>query len=423
MRLPAPLDRPPFRRLLVGQATSGLGDWTATVALMALVLDLTGSATAIGGILALRLMPAVFAGPIAATVAVRWDRKRIMLTSDLVRAALVLLIPFLDALWWVYGLAFLTELFNLVFLPARDASVPDLVDDDELPAANGMVLVSSYGNIPLGAAVFAGITILPGWIGAHPYVTVFAFDAATYLVSWALIRTLPLRGRVASTDGEDEGTSPRAFLEAFRMPLIRGVLPGLSTVMLGAGALFSLGIVYVTEVLGASRVEFGLLIAVFGVGAAGAVWWVQQAGAGTQVRVVRTGVLAMGVILSVMSLLSNLYIAYGVGVLFGAAASTALVGGITFLQEHLEERQRVLGFTAFHVILRFGMALSAIGAGAAVDVVHAVTWPLVGDVSPTSLVMLAAGILVIIGGLAIRPGRIEAITGPTSSTRSEEARA
>ena len=421
MNLPAALHRPDFRRLLYGQAASGLGDWMATIALMALVLDITGSAAAIGGILALRLMPSVAAGPIAATVAVRWDRRRIMLTADALRAGLVVLIPLLDALWWVYGLAFLTELFNLVFLPARDAAVPDLVDEADLPAANGMVLVSSYGNIPLGAAAFAGITALPGWLGQHPYVTVFTVDALTYLFSYAMIRTLPLRGAVIDPDESSQQTSVRAFFDAFRLPLIRNVLPGLSTVMLGAGALFSLGIVYVEQTLGASRVEFGLLIAIFGVGAAGAVGWVQRAEGHTLVRLVRAGVVGMGVILGVMSLLSNLWIAFGVGALFGASAATALVGGITFLQERLEGQERVLGFTAFHVVLRFGMALSAIGAGLAVDLVAPVRWPVVGDVSPTSLVMLAAGVLVVAGGLVIRPARIQAATEAATPARSRKS--
>lgn len=418
MTPPSALRSAPFRRLLYGQAASGLGDWMATVALMALVLDVTGSATAIGGILALRLMPSVFAGPVAATVAVRWDRRRIMLVSDAARAGLVVLIPLLDQLWWIYTLAFLTELFNLVFLPARDASIPELVDDRDLPAANGLVLVSSYGNIPLGAAAFAGVTSLPGWLGQHPYVTVFALDAVTYLVSFAYIRTLALGGAVAEDAAEDD-TSLRAFFDAFRLPLIRGVLPGLSTVMLGAGALFSLGIVYVTDTLGASQVEFGYLIAIFGVGAAAAVGWVQQREGRTQIHVVRGGVVAMGVILAVMSLLSDLAIAYAVGALFGAAASTALVGGITFLQEHLEGRQRVLGFTAFHVVLRFGMAVSAIGAGLAVDVISGVRWPLVGEISPTSLVMLAAGILVVVGGLVIRAPSSEPPVATTSAAAEE----
>ena len=77
-----------FRRLLVGQWLSALGDWTATVALVALALELSGSAAAVSGVLVLRLAPGVVAGPLAARVAGRWDRRRTMLAMDAVRAVL-----------------------------------------------------------------------------------------------------------------------------------------------------------------------------------------------------------------------------------------------------------------------------------------------------------------------------------------------
>jgi MFS family permease len=406
MKTPPSLESVSFRHLLYGQTLSSFGDWMATVALMALVLDLTGSATAVGGILALRLLPSVFAGPLATSAVMRWDRRQTMLAMDLTRAALVILIPLISALWWIYTLAFLTEVANLVFLPARDSAIPDLVDERELPAANGLVLVSSYGNIPVGAAAFAGITSLGGFVGDHPFWVVFTLDALTYLASFAYIRTLDIAGTADEDDLGDE-SSVKAFIRAFRLPLIRAVLPGLSTVMLGAGALFSLGIVYVTEVLGAGPVEFGFLIAIFGVGAAGAVGLVQTREEGVTIHLIRGGVAMMGVVLAVMSLVSTLWVAYSVAVLFGAAASTALVGGISYLQQHLSGKQRLLGFTAFHMILRFGMAVAAIGAGLAADRVHAVDLPLIGVISPTSLVMFAAGVLVVIGATMIREPAVE----------------
>ncbi|MDR9451847.1 MAG: hypothetical protein RI637_11575, partial [Acidimicrobiia bacterium] len=65
-----------FRRVLSAQAVSGVGDWMATVALMALVFDITGSAAAVGGMLAIRLGPGAIAGPLAAQAARRGDRRR-----------------------------------------------------------------------------------------------------------------------------------------------------------------------------------------------------------------------------------------------------------------------------------------------------------------------------------------------------------
>src|SRR5256885_12142380 len=120
-----------------------------TFAFMALVLQQSGSPTAVGGILALRLLPAALGGPLAARAASRWDRRRTMVAMDILRAAMVGLVPLVRGLWWVYLWAFMIEVGSLVFLPARDASIPELVDDADLPLANGFVLGSSYGTIPL----------------------------------------------------------------------------------------------------------------------------------------------------------------------------------------------------------------------------------------------------------------------------------
>jgi MFS family permease len=144
-----------------------------TVALMALVLELTGSAAAVGVILVLRLLPAALAGTVATGVAERWDRRRIMLACDLVRVVVVALIPLVRAVWWVYLWALLLEAAGLVFLPARDAAIPDLVGDEEdLPTVNGLILGSSYGNIPIGAGAFALLSLVPtgngGFLATHP---------------------------------------------------------------------------------------------------------------------------------------------------------------------------------------------------------------------------------------------------------------
>ena len=130
---------------------------------MALVLQLTDSATAVGGVLVLRLAPTVLAGPVAARLVTRWNRRKIMLAMDAVRIPAVAILPWVTSLWWIYLWAFVVELAGMVFLPARDASIPDLVDgDDDLATANGLVLGTSYGMIPVGAGLFALVTALAG---------------------------------------------------------------------------------------------------------------------------------------------------------------------------------------------------------------------------------------------------------------------
>jgi MFS family permease len=392
--------RPGYRDLLVGQGVSSLGDWMGTVALMALVLELTNSPIAVGGILTLRLLPAAIGGPLAARAAARWDRRRTMLTMDASRAAMIAMVPVVRALWWVYLWGFLVEVASIVFLPARDASIPDLVaGDDELPLANGLILGTSYGCIPLGAALFAAVAALPLEIDHRPFALVFFLDAISFLVSFFCIARLTQLGPASAAidDHSDAG-----FLGAFRIPLVRAVMPAALSVALGLGALFSLGIVFVHDVLHASDAEFGVLIAMFGVGAAVGLVALQRTPHDDLLVCTRFGVAYIGAVIAVFSLSSVLWIAWLGAAAFGAGAAYALSAGMGAIQSRLDGRERVLAFAAFHVVLRVGLGISAIGAGVAGDLLADVRWPVVGTLEPSRLVLLCAGLLVVLSSLLVR---------------------
>ena len=403
------LGRRGYRDLLTGQAVSSFGDWMGTVALMALVFDLTGSATAVGVILVLRLLPAGFAGPIAAGVAERWDRRRIMLTCDLARAGLVALVPLVRAAWWVYLWAFLLEVANLVFLPARDASVPDLVEEDELSTANGIILGSSYGNIPLGAGAAALLTLVPtswnGYLNAHPNALALWLDGATYLVSYAFIRRLDVLGPSRAAAGRPERSERRSVwagvVAALRLPIVRAVMPATITAVVGVGALFSLGVVFVRQVLHASTGEFGGMVALFGVGGVAGWAWLQRQRGGPTLATIKLAAAAMGVILAVMSLLSTVTLAYVAAVPFGAAGASALVASITYLQETLSGEDRLLGLTVYHVVFRVGLSVAAIGGGLAAQALGPTRWPLLGTLQPSALVLLCAGLGMVLGAALV----------------------
>src|SRR2546422_330833 len=99
-----------------------------------------------------------FAAPVGGVVADRLDRRAIMVTCDLSRALLIAAVPFVP-LWALYLIAFVHESISLFFLPARDATVPSLVPQGTLEEANGLVLASSYGSIPIAAALFGGLRL------------------------------------------------------------------------------------------------------------------------------------------------------------------------------------------------------------------------------------------------------------------------
>jgi len=386
------LSRPDFKRLLVGQTASGFGDWMATVALLALVHERTGSSTAVGGVLVLRLAPAVFAGPLAAKLVGRFDTRQTMLVADAFRAVIVALLPLWDAIAWIYVAAFLLELGGLVFLPARDAAVPRLTEGRDLELANGLILGTSYGTIPFGAAAFAAVAALTGSLAL-----VFWIDAVTFAVSFAAIaRITSLEAGSRRPDGGEVGVAgdvAPSFRAAWRVPLVRAIVPVAVGVALGLGALFSVGVVYVRDVLGASNATFAGLVALFGVGAAAGLGLLHTTG-GASVGRVRGLVASQGLVIAAMSQAPDVALTLVGALLFGAAAAAGLAAAMSVLQERLVDRELFLAFTAFHVVIRAGLALAALAAGVAADLVGAVDWPLLGRLEGARVVLLGAGLTV-----------------------------
>ena len=179
-------------------------------------------------------------------------------------------------------------------------------------------------------------------------------------------------------------------------------MPAALSVALGLGALFSLGIVFVHDVLHASDAGFGVLIALFGVGAAVGLFVLQRFPHGDLLVRTRFGVAYIGAVIAVFSLASALWIAWFGAAAFGAGAAYALSAGMGAIQSRLDGRQRVLAFAAFHVVLRVGLGISAIGAGIAGDLLADVHWPLVGTLEPSRVVLLGAGVLVLLSSLLVR---------------------
>jgi dTMP kinase len=299
---------------------------------------------------------------------------------------------------------FLLEVCGLIFLPARDAAVPELVPEEQLPTANGLVMASSYGTIPVGAGVFALVAALLGHGGSRAtYWAVFGIDAVTFLVSFAAIWRIN-RFQSARFEAEARSEPRTSFLQALRMPIVRSAAPAVLATCLGLGCLFSLGIVFVRKVLGASNAGFSGLIALFGVGAAVGLVTVRVL-PGQRLRMIKWALIAQGATVAGMSLAPDLALTFVGAVAFGATTTIALANAVTELQECLDGPQRVMGFAVFHVAIRSGLAVAAVVAGFLADRLRTVSWPVLGHLPPARLVLLASGLVVVAGGFFFGAGR------------------
>ena len=138
-----------FRLIYIGQTISQLGDWFNAVAVFALLLDLTGSATAVAWMMIVQFLPVAVVGPLAGVVVDRVDRRRLMIVTDLLRGSLVLVLLVIrrpDQVWIAYVvMAFIVGAQGF-FEPARTATIPNITSAGRADAGQRAVERDVVGN-------------------------------------------------------------------------------------------------------------------------------------------------------------------------------------------------------------------------------------------------------------------------------------
>jgi MFS family permease len=249
-----------FLRLWIGQGTSFVGDAVSMVALVVLVVQITGSASAVGGALVARLLPTI-ASPLAGVLADRVDRRAVLVASDLARALLVLGLVFARDLATIYVLVFLMGLARTVFNPTVRAAFPSVVGGGDLTRANALISGTFSTSIMVGPAL-GGLLVASVGVDAA-----FLADAVTYLISAFLLSTVPLlRPR---RESEEEG-----FVRALRSgfgyligtPIPLAIVLGAFLTILTINATVPAEVFLAKETFGAGDAGYGLLVSLWGGG-------------------------------------------------------------------------------------------------------------------------------------------------------------
>ncbi|PYR21640.1 MAG: MFS transporter [Acidobacteria bacterium] len=169
-----------FRLLYMGQTISQLGDWFNAVAVFALLLDLTGSATAVAWMLIVQFLPVAVVGPLAGVVVDRVNRRRLMIVTDLLRGCLVLVLLVVrrpDQVWIAYVvMAFIVGAQGF-FEPARTATIPNVTSAEQLMPANALSSATWSAMLALGASIGGLVTAVAGRNIA------FIVNAASFIAS------------------------------------------------------------------------------------------------------------------------------------------------------------------------------------------------------------------------------------------------
>ncbi len=199
-----------FRLLWSGQIVSLLGDWFNLIASASLVAMLTRSELAVGGLFVVRMLTPFLISPLAGVAADRYNRKRLLILTDLVRALAVL--GFLAvreprAIWLLYGLTGFQLALSGIFFPTRTAILPELVSSRELGAANALSGATWSVMLAIGAALGG---VVSGTWGIYP---AFVIDSVTFGLSALLIARIEYHP--ASQPETALGSLTDAFVEYF----------------------------------------------------------------------------------------------------------------------------------------------------------------------------------------------------------------
>jgi MFS family permease len=336
-----------FRLYFTGQIVSVSGAWMQRVAQSWLVLELTGSGTAVGGVTALQFLPLLLAAPFGGVVADRVDKRRLLLlTQSLsgVTAATLGILVLTDRveLWMVYALAFALGMVGSFDNPARQSFVMEMVGRGRIVNAVALNSVMVNAARVFGPAL-AGVLIVTVGIAMC-----FILNAVSYLALLAalgLMRTQELES--AARQQRRRGQLVEGFRYVAKHPLLRTVL--LMTAVVGVFSYeFEVSLPLLARfTFGGGADMFGLMFTAMGVGAV-------VGGLHTAVRVRRTPVAAariaavFGLAIAVVAFAPALWVALPALAIAGGAGTSLLAFGNALLQMHAknEMRGRVLALRA-----------------------------------------------------------------------------
>jgi dTMP kinase len=353
-----------FRKLWIALSLSSFGDWLGFLAQTALAASLATGHTflaqnfSIGIVVFVRLLPAVTLAPLAGALADRLDRRLTMVIADIGRFSLYVSIPLVHSLWWLFAATFLIETLSLFWIPAKEATVPNLVPRERLEQANQLSLLTTYGSAPVAGGVFALLGFLTGILArGMPFFTTnqvdlaLYFDASTFLVSAATIFTLReishQGGRRRAADGPVAVQQPSVFRSIIdgwqfigQTKVVRGLVTGMLGAFAAAGVVVGLAKIYVVD-LGGGDPGYGLLFGSVFVGLAGGMFLGPRfLGQLSRRRLFALSIAAAGFVLALTAIVHNLVLVVFGALLMGACSGVAWVSGYTLLGLEVEDAKR-----------------------------------------------------------------------------------
>ncbi|MEU4622474.1 dTMP kinase [Actinoplanes sp. NPDC023801] len=408
-----------FRRLWLVLAAASFGDWIGILATAlfasAQFENTAAQGAAFGGTIAVRLLPALVLGPIAGVLADRFDRRYTMVIVDLLRFVIYGSIPLApvfgatpaQTVAWATIATLIGEAITLIWIPAKEAAVPNLIPKSQIEISNQLTLITTYGVTPILAALTlsaltAGVqqsgVSLPSW--AQPvqialYINAFS-RLATALVVFFGIKEIG--GKSEERQRAAQQSMTHQFLDGWKYlgstPLVRGLVLGIFGAFAAGGVVIGAARTFAYS-LGAGEAAFSLLFGFIFMGLALGI------GLGPMIvkELSRRRWFGMSIVLasgSVMFLGFAFHLSMALigALMVGAGAGMAFLAGTTLLYGEIEDAVRGRVFAVVQIGVRTVLLLAITLAGVLVGLGSSrrVQFGPIGfDVSSTRILLLVAG--------------------------------
>jgi dTMP kinase len=347
---------------------SSLGDWVGVIAIAVFANNIQG-ATGVGLVMTARVLPGFLVGPLAGVLADRFDRKRLMVVADLSRAAVIFSLPFVPNIVYLLVASMVLESLTLIWGPAKDASLPNLVPTTQLTQANSLNLIAVYAPFPLASILYLALSTLGSFVGqnvpvlkgvtGNPEALALWLDSMTFAFSALMVSALAIVSSRRVAGHIDLGEVKRDLIEGLRFvrddKKVQPWLIGIALTFMAAGGVFSLGPGFAQAVLGAGDRGFASVIGFLGTGMLIGLVAIGPLAKRVQKDVIfSSSILLLGIGLIALASASSLSIASAIASALGFFAGTGYSTGYTLMQENTVDELRGRTFSAAYTVIRVG---------------------------------------------------------------------
>jgi len=246
-----------FTLMWTGQLISTAGSALTSLAAGILIYRLTGSAMSVAFMMMATAVPTLLVGLLAGVFVDRYDRRKIMIASEYIRAVLILMIPFLVSqnIYWLYVIVALTSAVGQFFDPAHESVLPEVASEEQLAAANSLIAIASFGSTAIGFAASGLIA------SAFSINWAFYLDAISFIISGTCILLITVKS--PGTEGSTNISTVFSNLKSgisflYENSILRSVVILVMFYSLSVGLWNSLLLPFSDRALGANEFQYGL---------------------------------------------------------------------------------------------------------------------------------------------------------------------